>query len=178
MIKKKFPVLNQLVLPGKSFRSSMSDDFLEKRRVELNKYLQTMCNPDVIANNSGILKLIMKFLENKKWQNKQTTFKRRVDSFLTPMISSVQNIQSSIKNAPDNVIGMVKGLSDNILMSSTINTPTTDSTPPVQKKNLTSHKRTLTPTSAKDINVTIPSLDEIVSQLESFSRFNMMNYTI
>jgi hypothetical protein len=34
-----------------------------------------------------------------------------------PMISSVQNIQSSIKNAPDNVIGMVKGLSDNVVDS-------------------------------------------------------------
>lgn len=34
---------------------------------------------------------------------------------LTPVLSSVQNIQATIKNAPDNVIGMVKGLSDNIL---------------------------------------------------------------
>jgi hypothetical protein len=88
----------------------------------------------VIANNAVILKLIMKFLENKKWQNKQTTFKSRVDSFLTPMISSVQSIQSSIKNAPDNVIGMVKGLSDNILMSSASTTATADSNPPNQKK--------------------------------------------
>ena len=27
----------------------------------------------------------------------------------------MQNIQATIKNAPDNVIGMVKGLSDNII---------------------------------------------------------------
>jgi hypothetical protein len=31
------------------------------------------------------------------------------------MITSVHTIQTSIKNAPDNVIGMVKGISDNIL---------------------------------------------------------------
>lgn len=31
------------------------------------------------------------------------------------MISSVQNIQTSIKNAPDNVLEMVKGISDNLL---------------------------------------------------------------
>jgi hypothetical protein len=37
-----------------------------------------------------------------------------VDSFLTPMISSVQNIQMTIKNAPDNVICMVKGLTDTV----------------------------------------------------------------
>ena len=30
------------------------------------------------------------------------------------MISSVQNIQTSIKNAPENVLGMVKGISDNL----------------------------------------------------------------
>ena len=31
------------------------------------------------------------------------------------MITSVHTIQTSIKNAPDNVIGMVKGISDNII---------------------------------------------------------------
>ncbi len=36
---KKYPNLNNLVLP-KSLRSSLKDDFLEKRRIELNKYLQ------------------------------------------------------------------------------------------------------------------------------------------
>ncbi len=39
----------------------------------------------------------------------------KFDSFLTPVLSSVQNFQTSIKNAPDNVIGIVKGLSDNII---------------------------------------------------------------
>lgn len=28
------------MLPGKSFRNSLSDEFLEKRKVELNRYLQ------------------------------------------------------------------------------------------------------------------------------------------
>lgn len=42
------------------------------------------------------------------------------------MISSVQNIQTSIKNAPDNVLGMVKGISDNLLNDS--NTTTTGKT--------------------------------------------------
>ena len=43
------------------------------------------------------------------------SFFEKVDSFLTPMISSVQSFQTTIKNAPDNVIGMVKGISDNLL---------------------------------------------------------------
>jgi hypothetical protein len=38
----------------------------------------------------------------------------KVDSFLTPMISSVQNLQTTIKNAPENMIGMVKGITDTV----------------------------------------------------------------
>ena len=30
------------MLPGKSFRNSLSEEFLEKRRIELNKYLQVI----------------------------------------------------------------------------------------------------------------------------------------
>ena len=42
------------MLPGKSLRSSLKDEFLEKRRVELNKYLQV-----------AILKLYFKMLKFK-----------------------------------------------------------------------------------------------------------------
>ena len=42
-------------------------------------------------------------------------YKKKVDSILTPMLSSVQSFQTTIKNAPDNVMGMVKGISDNLL---------------------------------------------------------------
>ncbi len=55
---------------------------------------------------------MLQFLENKRWDNTQTNFDRRVDSIF---LSTVKNIQSSIKNAPDNMIGMVKGFSDNII---------------------------------------------------------------
>ena len=41
LVKKKFPSsFSKLTLPGKSLRSSLKDEFLEKRRIELNKYLQ------------------------------------------------------------------------------------------------------------------------------------------
>ena len=76
---------------------------------------KTLCNPEVVSNNPTMLDLLLKFLENKRWENSQTNFKRRVDSILTPMISSVQNIQSSILNAPDNVMGIVSKISDNLL---------------------------------------------------------------
>ncbi len=37
---------------------------------------------------------------------------------MTPVISSVQSFQTTIKNAPENVMGMVKGISDNLLTNS------------------------------------------------------------
>jgi hypothetical protein len=67
------------VLPGKSFRSSLSEEFLEKRRNELNRYLKTLCHPSVIVNNPGLLPLLLKFLENKRWDNSQTNFTRKVN---------------------------------------------------------------------------------------------------
>lgn len=62
---------------------------------------------------------MLQFLENKRWDNTQTNFDRRVDSLF---LSTVKNIQSSIKNAPDNVFGMVKGLSDNLISSTVVDT--------------------------------------------------------
>lgn len=45
------------------------------------------------------------------------------------MITSVQSIQSSIKNAPDNVLGMVKGISDNLLSNSVVDSLSKINTP-------------------------------------------------
>ncbi|CAF0922022.1 unnamed protein product [Brachionus calyciflorus] len=116
ILKKNFPDLKIQSLPGKSFRNSLNDDLVEKRITELNKYLKMITNEDNLKKNPDLLELVLKFLENRRWEySSPTSLKRRFDSFLTPMISSVQTLQSSIKNAPDNVIGMVKGISDNLL---------------------------------------------------------------
>lgn len=164
LLKKKFPSFSNLTLPGKSLRSSLKDDFLEKRRIELNKYLQTLTNPDTLANNPLLVHVLLKFLENKRWENKNNNIKRKFDSLLSPVISSVQNIQTSIKNAPDNMIDMFKGLSDNLLPA----TPGPDSSYPAlsqyassrQRANTTSITPTSTPTTFQPtIQNSIPYLD-------------------
>lgn len=43
------------------------------------------------------------------------------------MISSVQNIQTTLINAPDSVIGIVKGMSDNLLVNDSSKTSPTSS---------------------------------------------------
>ena len=45
------------------------------------------------------------------------------------MISSVQNIQTTLINAPDNVIGMVKGVSEMVLNEATRSTSSASNTP-------------------------------------------------
>src|SRR5262245_33062476 len=74
-----------------------------------------LTNPDVMEANPELLDVMLKFLENKRWKNTNNNIKRKFDSLLSPMLNSVQNIQTSIKNAPDNVIDMFKGISDNLL---------------------------------------------------------------
>lgn len=85
----KFSTLSNLVLPGKSLRSSLSEEFLEKRRNQLNRYLKTLCHPSVIANNLGLLPLLLKFLENKRWDNSQTNFTRKVNQIEKSMILNI-----------------------------------------------------------------------------------------
>ena len=133
IVKRHFPALQQqhsgVSLPAKSFRTNLNDEFLERRRFELNKYLQHLINPYVLANHPKLVPLLLKFLENRRWENPSamaaamaatakpntSLFKQKVDSLLVPMISSVNSFQASIKNAPDNVFGMVKGFSDNLI---------------------------------------------------------------
>jgi hypothetical protein len=119
LIKKRFTAFKDLTLPGKSLRSSLKDEFLEKRRVELNKYLQLLTNAETLRANPDLLDVMLKFLENKRWENTNNNIKRRFDSILSPMLTSVQNLQSSIKNAPDNMLDMFKGISDNLSQIST-----------------------------------------------------------
>lgn len=175
LLKKKFPSFSNLTLPGKSLRSSLKDDFLEKRRIELNKYLQTLTNPDTLANNPLLVHVLLKFLENKRWENKNNNIKRKFDSLLSPVISSVQNIQTSIKNAPDNMIDMFKGLSDNLLPA----TPGPDSSYPAlsqyasggnnrPRANTTSITPTSTP-SLQSAQNSIPYLDLSVKRESNIS---------
>jgi sorting nexin-13 len=131
VIKKRFPKLKKFMLPGRSFRTSLNDEFLERRSVELNRYLQTLCNSEVQAANPDLIPIVNKFLENKIWQTSQTKFKRRVDSFLTPVLSSVQNIQTSIKNAPENMIGIVKDTVDVFSNSTTTTSAQPTKQPPI-----------------------------------------------
>lgn len=72
-------------------------------------------NQDAFNKFPGLLELMLKFLENKRWES-QNTLKKKFGSLLTPMISSVQNIQTTLINAPDNVLGMVKGVSELVLL--------------------------------------------------------------
>ena len=79
ILKRKFPnAMHNLSLPTKSLRTNLNDEFLEKRRIELNKYLQNICNQHFLSTNPQITPFILKFLENRKWENSQTNFKRRV----------------------------------------------------------------------------------------------------
>jgi hypothetical protein len=79
ILKRKFPnAMQNLSLPTKSLRTNLNDEFLEKRRIELNKYLQNICNSHFLSTNPQVTPFILKFLENRKWENSQTNFKRRV----------------------------------------------------------------------------------------------------
>lgn len=93
-----------IILPAKSFKSSLNDELVEKRMIELNRYLQVkngsfllllinfsdeikkknicfkckiLTNTDMFNKFPGLLDLMLKFLENKRWES-QSTFKKKV----------------------------------------------------------------------------------------------------
>ena len=65
-------------------------------------------------------------------------FVKKFGLLLNPMILSVQNIQTTLINAPDNVLGIVKGMSDIVLNDTKSTTTITNSTKSSQATSLMS----------------------------------------
>ncbi|XP_039592097.1 sorting nexin-13 isoform X2 [Polypterus senegalus] len=82
-ITEQFENLTSILkLPGKKTFNNMDKDFLEKRKKDLNAYLQLLLNPEMVKACPTLTPFVYDFLENKAYNKGKGDFARKV----TPLI--------------------------------------------------------------------------------------------
>ncbi|XDV33724.1 hypothetical protein PO909_004025 [Leuciscus waleckii] len=78
-ITEQFESLGPILkLPGKKTFNNMDREFLEKRKKDLNSYLQLLLNPEMVKACPMLIPYVYDFLENKAYSKGKGDFARKV----------------------------------------------------------------------------------------------------
>ncbi|XP_019389810.1 PREDICTED: sorting nexin-13 isoform X1 [Crocodylus porosus] len=103
-----------LKLPGKRTFNNMDKEFLEKRKKDLNAYLQLLLNPEMMKASPALAHYVYDFLENKAYSKGKGDFARKMDTFVNPLRNSMRNMSNAVKSLPDSLAEGVTKMSDNM----------------------------------------------------------------
>ncbi|XP_073189879.1 sorting nexin-13 isoform X4 [Lepidochelys kempii] len=103
-----------LKLPGKKTFNNMDKEFLEKRKKDLNAYLQLLLNPEMIKASPALAHCVYDFLENKAYSKGKGDFARKMDTFVNPLRNSMRNVSNAVKSLPDSLAEGMTKMSDNM----------------------------------------------------------------
>ncbi|KAM8841324.1 sorting nexin-13 isoform 3-T3 [Spinachia spinachia] len=103
-----------LKLPGKKTFNNMDRDFLEKRKKDLNAYLQLLLNPEMVKGCPTLIPYVYDFLENKAYSKGKGDFARKIDTLVNPLRSSMRNVSNAVKGLPDSLAEGMTKVSDNM----------------------------------------------------------------
>ncbi|KAJ0003099.1 hypothetical protein NQD34_018139 [Periophthalmus magnuspinnatus] len=103
-----------LRLPGKKTFNNMDPEFLEKRKKDLNAYLQLLLNPEMVKACPALIPHVYDFLENKAYSKGKGEFARKIDTFVNPLRSSMRNVSNAVKALPDSLAEGMNKVSDNM----------------------------------------------------------------
>ncbi|XP_038144670.1 sorting nexin-13 isoform X1 [Cyprinodon tularosa] len=114
-ITEQFENLTSILkLPGKKTFNNMDRDFLEKRKKDLNAYLQLLLNPEMVKACPTLIPYVYDFLENKAYSKGKGEFARKIDTFVNPLRSSMRNVSNAVKSLPDSLAEGMNKVSDNM----------------------------------------------------------------
>uniref|UniRef100_A0A673IJY7 Sorting nexin 13 n=1 Tax=Sinocyclocheilus rhinocerous TaxID=307959 RepID=A0A673IJY7_9TELE len=103
-ITEQFESLGPILkLPGKKTFNNMDREFLEKRKKDLNAYLQVLLNPEMVKACPMLIPYVYDFLENKAYSKGKGDFARKMDTFVNPLRSSMRNVSNAVKSLPDSL---------------------------------------------------------------------------
>uniref|UniRef100_A0A8C2IIY6 Sorting nexin 13 n=1 Tax=Cyprinus carpio TaxID=7962 RepID=A0A8C2IIY6_CYPCA len=103
-ITEQFESLGPILkLPGKKTFNNMDREFLEKRKKDLNSYLQLLLNPEMVKACPMLMPHVYDFLENKAYSKGKGDFARKMDTFVNPLRSSMRNVSNAVKSLPDSL---------------------------------------------------------------------------
>uniref|UniRef100_A0A8C7B570 Sorting nexin-13 n=1 Tax=Neovison vison TaxID=452646 RepID=A0A8C7B570_NEOVI len=105
---------NILKLPGKKTFNNMDRDFLEKRKKDLNAYLQLLLTPEMMKASPALAHYVYDFLENKAYSKGKGDFARKMDTFVNPLRNSMRNVSNAVKSLPDSLAEGMTKMSDNM----------------------------------------------------------------
>ncbi|XP_075068315.1 sorting nexin-13 isoform X2 [Mixophyes fleayi] len=92
-----------LKLPGKKTFNNMDKEFLEKRKTDLNAYLQLLLTSELLKACPSLSHCVMDFLENKAYNKGKGDFARKMDTFVNPLRNSMRNVSNAVKSIPDSL---------------------------------------------------------------------------
>uniref|UniRef100_A0A8C7WIT7 Sorting nexin 13 n=1 Tax=Oncorhynchus mykiss TaxID=8022 RepID=A0A8C7WIT7_ONCMY len=107
-------LMSILKLPGKKTFNNMDRDFLEKRKKDLNAYLQLLLNPEMMKAYPTLVHYVYDFLENKQYSKGKGDFARKMDTFVNPLRSSMRNVSNAVKRLPDSLAEGMNTAADNM----------------------------------------------------------------
>ncbi|XP_072303417.1 sorting nexin-13 isoform X1 [Eucyclogobius newberryi] len=114
-ITEQFENLTSILrLPGKKTFNNMDREFLEKRKKDLNSYLQLLLNPEMVKACPALIPYVYDFLENKAYNKGKGEFARKIDTFVNPLRSSMRNVSNAVKALPDSLAEGMNKVSDNM----------------------------------------------------------------
>ncbi|XP_064455979.1 sorting nexin-13-like isoform X2 [Ornithodoros turicata] len=109
---EKFPKLSRLPFPGKKTFNNLSHQFLDQRKDQLNKFLKSVLDREVISAHPGLCEMALNFLQPGPYERGKKQRARTVGALVNPLKSSVRNMGNMVKNAPENLFD---GLRDSII---------------------------------------------------------------
>uniref|UniRef100_A0A4W3HDZ7 Sorting nexin 13 n=1 Tax=Callorhinchus milii TaxID=7868 RepID=A0A4W3HDZ7_CALMI len=113
-ITEQFENVSSLKLPGKKTFNNMDKDFLERRKKDLNAYLQLLLNPETIKGCPALVPYVNDFLENKAYSKGKGDFARKMDTLVNPLRNSMRNVSNAVKSFPDSLAEGMTKVSDNM----------------------------------------------------------------
>lgn len=114
-ITEQFENLSSILkLPGKKTFNNMDRDFLERRKKDLNAYLQLLLNPELVKACPMLIGHVHDFLENKAYSKGKGDFARKMDTFVNPLRSSMRNVSNAVKSLPDSLAEGMTKVTDNV----------------------------------------------------------------
>ncbi|XP_064146104.1 sorting nexin-13 isoform X4 [Loxodonta africana] len=106
-ITEQFENLSSILkLPGKKTFNNMDRDFLEKRKKDLNAYLQLLLTPEMMKASPALAHYVYDFLENKAYSKGKGDFARKVPPLLPKTDSDPEHCRVSAQlddNVDDNI---------------------------------------------------------------------------
>ncbi|KAK3869026.1 hypothetical protein Pcinc_025635 [Petrolisthes cinctipes] len=111
----KFPDLSSMSFPSKRMLNNLAAWFLEKRKSELNDWLQTILTPATLQIHPGLQEAIQRFLyQTSYFTQPQNLAKKVEDNFVAPIKLGVHSMSRAVRSMPDTVLNTVDGMVDEI----------------------------------------------------------------